>query len=75
MEEKELKAEEYNSNPTSQCKERIMIDLNDACEWLAANVCLYTSLEFIPASDDPQPYVEVESLLKAFKQAMKGEEK
>lgn len=65
-------AEEYNPNPTSQCEERTMIDLNDACEWLAANVFLYASLEFLPGSDCPQGYVEVESLLKAFKQAMKG---
>ena len=64
-------AEEYNPNPTSQCEERIMIDLDKACEWLAANVWLYASLEFLPGSDHPQGNVEVESLLKAFKQAMK----
>ena len=61
-------AEEYNPNPTSQC----MIDLNDACKWLAANVRRYASLEFLPESDYPQGDVEVESLNKAFKQAMKG---
>ena len=64
-------AEEYNPNPTSQC----MIDLNDACKWLAANVRRYASLEFLPESDYPQGDVEVESLLKAFKQAMKGGKK
>lgn len=63
-------AEEYN--PASQCEERIMIDLDKACEWLAANVSRYASLEFLPESDYPQGDVEVESLLKAFKQAMKG---
>ena len=63
-------AEEYN--PTPQCEGRIMIDLNDACEWLAANVWLYASLKFLPESDYPQGDVEVESLIKAFKQAMKG---
>lgn len=67
--------EKYNPNPTSQCEERIMIDLNDACKWLAANVWQYASLEFLPESDYPQGNVEVESLLKAFKQAMKGGEK
>lgn len=67
-------AEEYNPNPTPQCEGRIMIDLNDACEWLAANVWLYASLKFLPESDYPQGDVEVESLLKAFKQAMKGGE-
>ena len=67
-------AEEYNPNPTPQCEGRIMIDLNDACKWLAANVCRYASLEFLPESDYPQGDVEVESLLKAFKQAMKGGE-
>ena len=67
-------AEENNPNPTSQCEERIMIDLNDACKWLAANVWQYASLEFLPESDYPQGSVEVESLLKAFKQAMKGGE-
>ncbi len=67
-------AEEYNPNPTPQCDGRIMIDLNDACEWLAANVWLYASLKFLPESDYPQGDVEVESLLKAFKQAMKGGE-
>lgn len=67
-------AEEYNPNPTSQCEGRIMIDLDKACEWLAANVWQYASLEFLPESDYPQGYVEVESLLKAFKQAMKGGE-
>lgn len=67
-------AEDYNLNPTSQCEERIMIDLNDACKWLAANVRRYASLEFLPESDYPQGDVEVESLLKAFKQAMKGGE-
>ncbi len=67
-------AEEYNPNPTPQCEGRIMIDLNDACEWLAANVWLYASLKFLPESDYPQADVEVESLLKAFKQAMKGGE-
>ena len=65
-------AEEYNPNPTPQCEGRIMIDLNDACEWLAANVWLYASLKFLPESDYPQGDVEVESLIKAFKQAMKG---
>ena len=65
-------AEEYNPNPTTQCEGRIMIDLNDACGWLAANVRRYASLEFLPESDYPQGDVEVESLLKAFKQAMKG---
>ncbi len=65
-------AEEYNPNPTPQCEGRIMIDLNDACKWLAANVRLYASLEFLPESDYPQGDVEVESLIKAFKQAMKG---
>lgn len=65
-------AEEYNPNPTSQYEERIMIDLNDACKWLAANVWRYASLEFLPESDYPQPDVEVESLVKAFTQAMKG---
>lgn len=65
-------AEEYNPNPTPQCEGRIMIDLNDACKWLAANVSRYASLEFLPESDYPQGDVEVESLLKAFKQAMKG---
>lgn len=65
-------AEEYNPNPTPQCEGRIMIDLNDACEWLAANVWLYASLEFLPESDYPQADIEVESLIKAFKQAMKG---
>lgn len=67
-------AEEYNPNPTSQCEQRIMIDLNDACGWLAANVRRYASLEFLPGSYHPQGDVEVESLLKAFKQAMKGGE-
>ena len=67
-------AEEYNPNPTPQCEGRIMIDLNDACKWLAANVRRYASLEFLPESDYPQGDVEVESLLKAFKQAMKGGE-
>lgn len=67
-------AEEYNPNPTSQCEGRIMIDLDKACEWLAANVWQYASLEFLPESDYPQGSVEVESLLKAFKQAMKGGE-
>lgn len=62
-------AEEYNPNPV---EERIMIDLDKACEWLAANVWQYASLEFLPESDYPQGSVEVESLLKAFKQAMKG---
>lgn len=64
-------AEEYN--PTSQCEERIMINLDKACEWLAANAWLYTSLKFLPESDYPQGDIEVESLLKAFKQAMKEE--
>lgn len=64
-------AEDYNPNPTSQCEERIMIDLDKACEWLAANAWLYASLEFLPESDYPQADVEVESLLNAFKQAMK----
>ena len=67
-------AEEYNPKPASQCEGRIMIDLNDACKWLAANVRRYASLEFLPESDYPQGDVEVESLLKAFKQAMKGGE-
>lgn len=67
-------AEEYNPNPTPQCEGRIMIDLNDACKWLAANVRRYASLEFLPESDYPQGDVEVESLLKAFKQAMEGGE-
>ena len=67
-------AEEYNPNPTPQCEGRTMIDLDKACEWLAANVWLYASLKFLPESDYPQGDVEVESLLKAFKQAMKGGE-
>ena len=67
-------AEEYNLNPTPQCEGRIMIDLDKACEWLAVNVSRYASLEFLPESDYPQGDVEVESLLKAFKQAMKGGE-
>lgn len=46
--------------------------IEKACEWLAANVWQYASLEFLPESDYPQADVEVESLLKAFKQAMKG---
>lgn len=50
----------------------IMIDLNDACKWLAANVRRYASLEFLSESGYPQGDVEVECLLKAFKQAMKG---
>lgn len=49
--------------------------IDKACEWLDANVCRYASLEFPPESDYAQGSVEVESLLKAFKQAMKGEEK
>ena len=68
-------AEEYNPNPASQCEKRIMIDLDKACEWLDANVCRYASLEFPPESDYAQGSVEVESLLKAFKQAMKEGEK
>lgn len=64
-------AEEYNPNPTPQSKGRIMIDLDKACEWLAANAWLYASLEFLPGSDHPQADVEIESLLEAFKQAMK----
>ena len=64
-------AEEYN--PTSQYEERIMIDLDKACEWLAANAWLYASLKSLPESDYPQADVEVESLLKAFRQAMKEE--
>lgn len=64
-------AEEYNPNPTPQCEEHIMIDLDKACEWLAANAWLYASLEFLPGSDHPQADVEIESLLEAFKQAMK----
>lgn len=68
-------AEKYNPNPTPQCEGRIMIDLNDACKWLAANVRRYASLEFLPESDYPQGDVEVESLLQAFKQAMKGGKK
>ena len=62
-------------NPASQCEKRIMIDLDKACEWLDANVCRYASLEFPPESDYAQGSVEVESLLKAFKQAMKEGEK
>ncbi len=65
-------AEEYNPNPASQCDERIMIDLNDACEWLTAHAGQYASLLFLPESDYPQGDVEVESLVNAFKQAMKG---
>lgn len=48
--------------------------IEKACEWLAANVWQYASLKFLPESDYPQGDVEVESLLKAFKQAMKGGE-
>ena len=65
-------AEEYNPNPASQCEGRIMIDLNDACEWLKSHASQYGSLLFLPESDYPQGDVEVESLIKAFKQAMKG---
>ena len=65
-------AEEFNPNPTSQCEERIMIDLNDACEWLKSHASQYASLFFLPESDYPQPDVEVESLVNAFTQAMKG---
>ncbi len=65
-------AEEYNHNPASQCDGRIMIDLNDACEWLKSHASQYGSLLFLPESDYPQGDVEVESLIKAFKQAMKG---
>lgn len=68
-------AEEYNPNPTPQCEGRIMIDLDKACEWLAVNVSNYASLEFLPESDYPQGSIEIESLLKAFKQAMKGKQK
>lgn len=66
-------AEEYNPNPTPQSKGRIMIDLDKACEWLAANAWQYASLEFLPGSDHPQADVEIESLLEVFKQAMKRE--
>lgn len=65
-------AEEYNPKPASQCEGRIMIDLNDACEWLKSHASQYGSLLFLPESDYPQPDVEVESLVNAFTQAMKG---
>lgn len=46
--------------------------IKKACEWLAANAILYATLEFLPGSDHPQAYIEVESLLKEFKKAMEG---
>ena len=43
------------------------LDADKAIEWLAANVRLYASLNFLYESDCPTGDVEVESLIKSFK--------
>ena len=49
--------------------------IKKACECLKSHASQYASLFFLPESDYPQPDVEVESLVNAFTQAMKGGEK
>ena len=41
-----------------------MVSLDEICKWIMSNYYLYTGIEYLPVSDSPQAYIDIDKMIK-----------